>query len=77
MLFSFMLRSLNGLLLPSGGAVHDSFCGLYFGMRLTASELEDVLFEKEGKDGAGEPAERGCDTQSSDSESNQAWSILS
>jgi hypothetical protein len=34
--------------------------------------VSDVLFDREGSDGAGEPVDRGSDTQSSESESNQA-----
>jgi hypothetical protein len=39
-------------------------------------EESDVLFDNEGRDGAGEPEDRGCDTQSSDNESSQACSIV-
>jgi hypothetical protein len=78
MLFSFKLLSLRGLL--SGGFDHNCVCGLYLGMRLgfgRVLEASDVPVpcERDGRSGSGE-SDLGSDTQSSDSESNQALSIL-
>ena len=47
---------------------------MYFGMRLEIRE-SDMLLVKEGSDGAGEPEDRGCETQSSERESSHACSI--
>ncbi len=44
-------------------------------MRDDAACREELLFEREGSSGGGDPADRGSDTQSSDSESSQACSI--
>lgn len=77
-LVSFVLRSLKGLFPTSFGTVHDCFCGLYFGMRLDAAralEESELLLDNEGNDGAGEPDDRGSETQSSERESSQACSI--
>lgn len=74
---SFILLSLNGVL--SFVVVHDCFSGLYFGMRLDVARAlvdSEVLFDSDGRDGAGEPAERGCDIQSSERESSHACSIV-
>lgn len=79
MLCSFALLSLRGLFSPSYAGVHAFFCGLYLGMRLDTGrgfEESEVLFDNEGNEGAGEPDDRGWDTQSSESESNQACSIM-
>lgn len=78
MLLLFGLLSARALLLLSTAGVHTCFWGLYFGMRLAGArtlEESDVLFDSEGRDGAGEPDDRGCDTQSSDNESSHAPSI--
>jgi hypothetical protein len=77
-LFSFRLRSLNGLFALSCAAVHECFWGLYFGMRLDAPrawEVSDVLFDREGNDCTGDP-DRGWEIQSSESESSHACSIV-
>jgi len=39
------------------------------------SKESEVLLDKDGRDGTGDPDDRGCDTQSSESESNHACSI--
>lgn len=78
-LLSLGLRSVRGLLLLSNAPVHACFLGLYFGMRLEVARVfdeSDVLFDREGREGAGEPGDRGCETQSSDNESNHACSIV-
>jgi hypothetical protein len=50
--------------------IHDFFWGLYLGMRLEGTqEASEVLLFKDGSDG-GDPDDRGCDTQSSERESN-------
>ena len=71
---SLLLRSLRGLSV----AVHVFFWGLNFGMRLDlarASEDSEVLSVRDGSEGAGEPDDLGCETQSSERESNHACSI--
>lgn len=74
MLWSFALLSLRGLLLLSLGAAPFRLRELNFGMRLDfvrgAEEL--MLFDNRGRDGAGDPEDRGSETQSSERESNQA-----
>lgn len=35
-----------------------------------------MLFVKDGIEGAGDPDDRGCETQSSDNESSHAWSMV-
>lgn len=78
MFWSLMLRSSRAALLLSSGADQFCFWGSYLGMRLEAArELfnSEVLFERDGNEGAGEPADRGCDTQSSERESSHACSI--
>lgn len=78
-LFSLGLRSTSALPLLLRGAVQACFCGLNFGMRLEVAGILvelDVLFDNEGREGAGEPDDCGCETQSSDNESSQACSIV-
>jgi len=77
MLISLGLLSARGLSWLSSSAVHDFFRGSYFGMRLMlVRRFEEVLFEKDGSDGTGDPDDRGCETQSSERESSHAWSIV-
>ncbi len=74
MLLSLRLRSLRGLSCP---AAHGCFWGLYLGIRLDTArawEESDVVFDKDGNDCTGD-SDRGCETQSSESESNHACSI--
>jgi hypothetical protein len=57
-LFSFKLRSLNGLFTLSCATVHDCFWGLNFDMRLDVArawEVSDVLFDGEGNDCTRDP----------------------
>jgi hypothetical protein len=78
MLLSLGLLSARALLL-SWAIAHELCRGRYFGMRLDVNrglEEFDVLLVNEGNDGAGEPDDRGWETQSSESESSHAWSIV-
>ena len=84
MLMSLELRSLSGRLGFSFCLDIDCLPTLGSGMRLEVPRLLCVsdmglLFGKDGRDPAGdlagEPADRGCDIQSSDNESSQAFSI--
>ena len=62
-LFSLELRSPRGLFPDTFGAVHSRFWGSNLGMRLmlvgSLEESEAVPFEKEGREGTGDPGDRG------------------
>ena len=64
------------------GVIRVDFCVLTLGSRLVfdlVRRLEEsfALVVTDANEDAGDPAERGWETQSSERESNQAWSILS
>lgn len=74
MLLSLGLRSARGWCeSPSG--VHACFSELYLGMRLDMARESNVLLVKDGSEGAGEPEDRGCETQSSERFCNHASPI--